>query len=83
MYIVKQRELEMKSTLVYQLGYDQASDQEFMFTEGLFVVYDDRPEYIRAMADHYWGKDWFGLSYQPFNCNDLDVESKRIFKEAV
>jgi len=72
----------MKSTLVYQLGYDSASDAEFIFTEGLFIVYDDRPEYIRAMADHYWGKDWFGLAYQPWDNNDLNVESKRIFKEA-
>lgn len=72
----------MKSYLVYQLGYDSASDQEFIFTEGLFVVYDNRPEYIRGQADHQWGTDWWGLAYQPWDCNDLNVEHTRIFKEA-
>jgi hypothetical protein len=72
----------MKSYLVYQLGYDSASDAEFIFTEGLFVVYDNRPEYIRGMADHHWGKNWFGLAYQSWDCNDLNVENKRIFREA-
>ena len=72
----------MKSTLVYQLGYDEASDAEFIYTEGLFIVYDDRPAYIHAMADHYWGKDWFGLAYQAFDSNDRNVERKRIFKKA-
>ena len=72
----------MKSYLVFQLGYDIDSDAEFIFTEGLFVVYDNRPEYIRNMADLLWGKDWYGLSYQPWNCNDLNVEKQSIFRKA-
>lgn len=70
----------MKSTLVYQLGYDSDSDQEFLIETGLFVCYTEDPVEITRLAHHHWGKDWFGLSYQAWDCNDLNVERKRIFK---
>ena len=78
----------MKSLLVYQLGYDSDSDQEYLVDHGLFVVYErdagncNLTDYIVAQADQHWGTDWFGLAYQSWNSNDLDVEHKRIFREA-
>jgi hypothetical protein len=78
----------MKSLLVYQLGYDADSDQEYLVDHGLFVAYErdvgngNLAEYIAALADQHWGTDWFGLAYQSWDSNDLDVESKRIFREA-
>jgi hypothetical protein len=78
----------MKSFLVYQLGYDSDSDQEYLVDNGLFVVYasdaggDNLDVIIKANADQHWGTDWFGLAYQSWNCNDLNVEGTRIFREA-
>jgi hypothetical protein len=78
----------MKSLLVYQLGYDSDSDQEYLVDHGLFVAYErdvgngNLADYIKATADQHWGTDWFGLAYQSWNCNDFNVESTRIFKEA-
>ena len=78
----------MKSFLVYQLGYDSDSDQEYLVDNGLFVVYArdagsaNLDDYIKATADQRWGTDWFGLAYQSWNCNDFNVESTRIFREA-
>ena len=76
----------MKSLLVYQLGYDSDSDQEYLIDNGLFVVYArdagsaSLKDFIKFKADQHWGTDWFGLAYQSWNCNDLDVESTRIFR---
>jgi hypothetical protein len=39
-------------------------------------------DYIAALADQHWGTDWFGLGYQSWDSNDLDVEHKRIFRKA-
>jgi hypothetical protein len=72
----------MISTLVYQLGYDSDSDQEFLITTGLFVCYTNDPVEITALANHHWGTDWFGLAYQAWDCNDLNVERKRVFRKA-
>ena len=78
----------MKSLLVYQLGYDSDSDQEYLIDNGLFVVYArdagsaSLKDFIKFKADQHWGTDWFGLAYQSWNCNDLDVESTLIFREA-
>ena len=78
----------MKSLLVYQLGYDSDSDQEYLVDHGLFVAYErdagnsNLADYIVALADQHWGTDWFGLAYQSWDSNDLDAERKRIFKEA-
>ena len=78
----------MKSFLVYQLGYDSDSDQEYLIDHGLFVVYSrdaggaNLDDFIKFTADQHWGKNWFGLAYQSWDCNNLNVESKRIFKEA-
>ena len=69
----------MKSYLVYQLGYDSDRDVEYLIETGLFVAYSDNPDLISAMATNYWGTDWFGLAYQEWNCNDLNVENQRIF----
>jgi len=73
-----------KNYIVYQLGYDSESDQEYLIVTGLFVTAWDTPEMITALADLHWGKDWWGLAYQEWSCNDLNVESRRIFnhKEA-
>jgi len=72
------------ATLVYQLGYDSDSDQEYVVETGLFICYTKDPKEIIARANELWGKDWFGLAYQDWDCNDLDVESKTLFniKEA-
>lgn len=74
----------MKSYIVYQLGYDSDSDQEFMFTEGLFVIHESNPSVVEAKivgyANHYWGTDWWGLSYQEWDCDDLDANRKRVFR---
>ena len=78
----------MKSLLVYQLGYDSDSDQEYLIDHGLFVVYARDAgqatvaDYIKATADQHWGTDWVGLAYQSWNSNDLNVERTRIFREA-
>jgi hypothetical protein len=78
----------MKLLLVYQLGYDADSDQEYLVDHGLFLVSerdaDNRnlEDYIVGLADRYWGRDWVGLAYQPWHSNDLDVERKHIFREA-
>jgi len=78
----------MKSLLVYRLGYDSDSDQEYLIDHGLFVVYErdagsvNLADYIKATADQHWGTDWFGLGYQSWDSNDLDVERKRIFRKA-
>ena len=78
----------MKSLLVYQLGYDSDSDQEYLIDDGLFVVYArdagsaSLTNFIKFKADQHWGTAWFGLSYQSWDCNDLDVERKRIFRGA-
>lgn len=69
------------ATLVYQLGYDSDSDCEYVIETGLFVCYTKDPEEIVARANELWGKDWFGLSYQDWDCNDLDVESKTLFNK--
>jgi len=78
----------MRSLLVYQLGYDSDSDQEYLIPTGLFIVYPrdagsaNLNDYIKTIADQHWGTNWFGLSYESWNCNDLDVEHKRIFRSA-
>jgi hypothetical protein len=78
----------MKSLLVYQLGYDEASDQEYLVDHGLFVVYErdagngNLADYIKATADQHWGMDWFGLAYQSWDNNDFNVEKTYIFKKA-
>lgn len=77
----------MKSILVVQLGYDQDSDQEYLIDHGLFVVYEqdaqdaNLADYIAKTADYHWGKSWFGLTYQSWDNNDLNVEHKRIFNK--
>jgi hypothetical protein len=71
----------MKSVLVYQLGYDSSSDQEYLVPTGLFVVHNDDPEFIKATANQQWGNDWFGLAYQYWDNNDLDTEKKSIWNK--
>jgi hypothetical protein len=70
----------MKSYLVYQLGYDSDSDQEYLIPTGLFVAHSDNPDLIVAMATNYWGTNWFGLAYQAWDCNDRDAEKQVIFR---
>jgi len=40
-------------------------------------------DFIKFKADQHWGTEWFGLAYQSWDCNDLNVEHKRIFREAI
>ena len=78
----------MKSLLVYQLGYDSDSDQEYLIPTGLFVVYArdagtaNLDDYIAATADLHWGTGWFGLAYQSWDSNNFNVASTRIFRKA-
>lgn len=68
-----------KNYIVYQLGYDSDSDQEYLIDHGLFVTAWDNPDMLAALATRHWGTNWFGLAYQEWSCNDLNVQSKRIF----
>jgi hypothetical protein len=78
----------MKSLLVYQLGYDSDSDQEYLIPTGLFVVYArdagtaNLDDYIAATADQHWGTGWFGLAYQSWDSNNFNAASTRIFRKA-
>jgi hypothetical protein len=73
----------MKTYIVCQLGYDSDSDQEFVFDQGLFLIHEHKPEVVPAKivgyANHYWGDNWWGLSYHEWD--NLNTETKRIFKE--